>query len=154
MIDLNLPALSNSLKLSKLGGRIRVFDPIRKKFLIKTPEEIVRQLVLAYLITVKGYSPYRISVEKTVKVNGLNKRFDILVFDPDMRPWLMIECKAPNIPVTTDTFRQVAMYNLAHRVKYLMVTNGLQSFCCSMDYEQESYTYLTEVPPWFEVPDK
>ena len=110
-----------------------IHDPIRRKYLVQTPEETVRQLTVQYLIEEKGYPQNRISVEKALKVNELTKRFDILVFERAMKPFLLVECKAPNIPISQDTFRQIAIYNMPLSVRFLMVTNGNDTYCCEMD---------------------
>ena len=110
------------------------------------PEEVVRQLLLLYLLREKGCSPNRIGIEKTLSVNGLTRRFDILVYDPEMKPWMLIECKAPGIAISQDTFDQAARYNLPLRVPYLVVSNGRDTYCCKMDYEKEGYDFLGELP--------
>ncbi|HHM20694.1 MAG TPA: type I restriction enzyme HsdR N-terminal domain-containing protein [Bacteroidetes bacterium] len=136
----------NELVFIKQNGEVKLFDPVRKKYLVKGPEEVVRQLVLLFLIKEKKYSKNRMAVEKMLKVNGRPKRFDILVYDTDTMPLMLVECKAPNVPVTEDVFRQIATYNLPLRVKYLLVTNGLHSYCCKMDYLRQSFEFLDEVP--------
>ncbi len=128
----------------------RIFDPVRRGWFLQTPEELVRQLLLLYLIQEKSYPKNCLSVEKMLIINGLQKRFDILVYDRQTQPHLLVECKAPNVPVTQDTFRQVAIYNLSFRAKYLLVTNGLQTFCCEMEYEGPSWRFLEEIPVWSE----
>ena len=136
------------LVFRKSGGQRMIHDPIRRKYLVQTPEETVRQLTVQYLIEEKGYPQNRISVEKALKVNELTKSFDILVFERAMKPFLLVECKAPNIPISQDTFRQIAIYNMPLSVRFLMVTNGNDTYCCEMDYEAASFTFLEEVPPF------
>jgi hypothetical protein len=121
---------------------------IRKKWLVLQPEEFVRQLLLHFLIQDMRYNRNRITVERGIAVNGEPRRTDILVFDHDMRPFLLIECKAPKVPLSTDVFRQAAQYNGPLRVPYLMVSNGRQSLVAHIDYEREDYTYVSSVPEW------
>ena len=123
-----------------------VFDPIRKKFVVLTPEEWVRQHVLQYLIQQKGYSPSLINVEKQLLLNGTQKRYDVVVFNPNGSIFLIVECKAPSIGITQDTFDQIARYNLVTQAQYLMVSNGLEHYFCQMDYQAEQYIFLKELP--------
>lgn len=139
----------NLLTLKKAGGQVQIFDPIRKRFMVQTPEEVVRQLVQCYLIAAKNYPIGRIRVEKELLVNTLTKRCDILVYGWDMGHYLLVECKAPQVKISQDTFHQIANYNLSLRVKYLLVTNGIQTFCCEMSYgEAPGFKFLTEVPSY------
>ena len=125
-----------------------VLGEVRKKWLVLLPEEFVRQLLLQFLIRDMKYNRNRITVERGVAVNGDPKRTDILVFDNDMRPFLLIECKAPKVPLTTDTFRQAAHYNGPLQVPYLMISNGRQSYVARIDYKAEDYRFLPAVPEW------
>ena len=145
-LDLPLLDLQGSLQTRHAGGQRQVFDPIRRKWLVLAPEELVRQLLLLYLIQEKGYSPNRIGVEKMLVVNTLTRRCDILVYAGDMAPWMLIECKAPAVPISQATFDQVARYNLPLRVPYLAVSNGRETYCCAMDYERSSYAFLDLFP--------
>jgi hypothetical protein len=140
----------DQLVVKKEEGAIKIYDPIRKKYLVKGPEEIVRQLVIQYLIKEKKYSKNRIAVEKMLRINDRIKRFDILLYDKNTHPVLLVECKAPNVKLTEDTFHQIANYNLALRVKYLLVTNGIDTYCCEMDYLKQSFEFLSEVPSFAE----
>ena len=134
------------LVFKKMDGTIKVYDSVRKRYFVKGPEEIVRQLVVHYLTKEKYYNKNRIAVEKMLLVNGLRKRFDILVYDETTTPYFLVECKAPHVPVTEDTFRQIASYNMSLQVNYLLVTNGIITYCCEMDYQQQSFDFLKEVP--------
>jgi hypothetical protein len=125
---------------------VSIFDSIRKKFILLTPEEWVRQHVIVFLLDVKKYPKSLINVEKTVKVNGMNKRYDIVVFNPDGSIFLLIECKAPEVKINQRTFDQIARYNLILNAQYLMVTNGLNHYFCEMDFENEKYSFLKELP--------
>jgi len=145
-IELGLMRFKESLKVKREKEKRHIFDPIRKKWLALLPEELVRQLVICYLLEEKQYNPNRINLERGLKVNSLSKRFDLLVYDMEVKPFLLVECKAPAVPITQDVFQQAAWYNMELRVQYLMVTNGIETYCCAMDYENRSYTYLEAVP--------
>lgn len=125
-----------------------VFGMIRKKWFVLQPEEFVRQLLLHFLISDMRYNRNRITVERGVTINSEGKRTDILVFDQDMRPFLLIECKAPKVPLKTGVFRQAANYNGAIKVPYLMISNGLESYVAEIDYQAEQYRFLDAVPEW------
>lgn len=148
MIALDLLQYSDQLQFKKIDKTKYIFDPIRKKHLVVGPEEIVRQLLIIYLLKEKNYNHNRIAIEKGLKVNGLSKRCDILIYSPDMQPLLLIECKAPEVELTQATFDQIARYNMPLQVKYLMVSNGRSNYCCEMDYEKESYSFLKEIPSY------
>ncbi len=146
MISIDFLKYQDQLRRKKQEGQLFVFDPIRRKFLVQTPEEMVRQLVLFFLQNEKGFLKNRLAVERMLTVNDMAKRCDILVFQTDMQPFMLVECKAPQIPISQDTFRQIAMYNLPLKVPFLMVTNGRETFCCEMDYINNGFTFLIEVP--------
>jgi len=122
-----------------------IFDPIRKKFVVLTPEEWVRQHVVQDLLE-KGISKTRISVEKQFDVMGQKKRFDVVVAGKNASIALLVECKAPEVPITQDTFDQIARYQLALHADVLMLTNGLQHVYCQIDHASESYRFLPEFP--------
>ncbi|MFY7956826.1 MAG: type I restriction enzyme HsdR N-terminal domain-containing protein, partial [Flavobacterium macrobrachii] len=140
MQKLNFPAYSFRLKNSE--NKVAIFDVIRKKFIILTPEEWVRQHTVQFLLDEKKYPKSYINVEKLIKVNDTSKRYDIAVFKPNGELFLLIECKAPEISITQDTFDQIARYNLKLKSEYLMVTNGLNHYFCQMDFENEKYVFL------------
>ncbi|MFE3871606.1 type I restriction enzyme HsdR N-terminal domain-containing protein [Flavobacterium sp. ZS1P70] len=127
-------------------NKVSIFDEIRKKFIILTPEEWVRQHVVQYLLDEKKYPKSLINVEKVLKVNGLRKRYDVVVFNPDGSIFILIECKAPEIKIAQATFDQIARYNMTMQSQFLMVTNGLNHYFCQMDYENEKYTFLENLP--------
>lgn len=139
-------SLADNLKIKTQDQKRYIFDPIRKKWLVLQPEEFVRQLIIQYLVQNKGYSPNRIAIERGIKVNGLAKRCDILVYDQDMQPFLLIECKAPEIPLNTDVFHQMAVYNMQLRVPHLMMSNGTSVYLCKIDVEKQEYTLLEDLP--------
>ena len=123
-----------------------IFDAIRKKFIILTPEEWVRQHLIQFLITEKSYPISLINVEKVLKVNGLRKRYDVVVYNSDGTINILIECKAPEVTISQSTFDQIAQYNMTLQSNFLMVTNGLNHYFCQMDFENEKYQFLTELP--------
>ncbi len=146
MQQLNFPSYSFRFKNSK--NKVSIFDEIRKKFIILTPEEWVRQHVVQFLIHEKKYPKSYINVEKLIKINSLNKRYDIIVYQASGKLFLLIECKSAQIKITQETFNQIARYNLSLDAKYLMVTNGLNHYFCEMDYENEKYLFLKDLPEY------
>lgn len=144
MQELNLPKYQ--FKIKEAGGKIQIFDAFRKKYVVLTPEEWVRQNFLNYLVTEKKYAASLIALEAGLKYNELLKRADILIYDKQGNPFLLVECKAPEVKISQDTFDQVARYNMTFKVTYLVVTNGLDHFCCKMDYSNNSYQFLEEIP--------
>jgi predicted type IV restriction endonuclease len=127
-------------------NKVSIFDEIRKKFIILTPEEWVRQHVIQFLLEEKKYPKSLINIEKVLKVNGLRKRYDVVVFNPDGSIFILIECKAPEIKIAQATFDQIARYNMTMKANFLMVTNGLNHYFCQMDFENEKYTFLENLP--------
>lgn len=145
-LDLNFLPYQPNLKVKKEQGKRFIFCSIRKKYLVLQPEELVRQLTIEYLVDDRNYSKNSIHVERGLSVNGLTRRSDILIYDSEVNPYLLVECKAPKVKITQAVFDQIARYNLTLKVKYLLVTNGIDSFCCVMNYEDQSYRFLNEVP--------
>ena len=146
MQKLNFPTYSFRFKNSE--NKVSIFDEIRKKFILLTPEEWVRQHVVQFLLQDKNYPKSYINVEKLIKINDLSKRYDGVVFQPNGDIFLLIECKAPEVPISQQTFDQIARYNLVLKAKYLMVTNGLNHYFCRMDFENEKYVFLKELPKY------
>lgn len=144
MPQLNLPKVA--LKTKSVEGTIQVFDVIRKKYFVLTPEEWVRQHFIHYLNTEKNYPMGLMGVEKMVKYNALKTRADIVLYTTEGKAKMIVECKAPNVKITQDTFNQIAKYNFKLKVQFLVVTNGMQHFCCKMDYEKNINCFLEEVP--------
>ena len=144
MQQLNFPTYSFRFKNSE--NKVAIFDDIRKKFIILTPEEWVRQNTVQYLLQDKNYPKSHLNVEKLIKINELSKRYDIVVFQPNGEIFLLIECKAPEVPITQKTFDQIARYNLTLKAKYMMVTNGLNHYFCQMNFEKEHYVFLKQLP--------
>ena len=146
LINIDLLQYQSLLKVKKESGKKKIFDPIRKKYLVWQPEELVRQLLIHYLVQEKNYNKNHLHVERGLKVNGQYKRSDIITYDKTMTPFLLVECKAPNIPLSQAVLDQIATYNLTYQVPYLLISNGMHSYCCQMDYENNSYTFLDEIP--------
>jgi predicted type IV restriction endonuclease len=144
MQKLNFPSYIFRFKNSE--NKVSIFDEIRKKFIILTPEEWVRQHVVQFLIVEKKYPKSLINVEKVLKVNGLRKRYDIVVYNPDGTIYILVECKAPEVKISQATFDQIARYNMTMKAQYLTVTNGLSHYFCQMDFENEKYEFLRELP--------
>lgn len=146
MKQLQFPTYSFRFKNSE--NKVAIFDEIRKKFIIITPEEWVRQHVVQFLLQDKKYPKSHINVEKLLKINDLNKRYDVVVYNPDGSIFILVECKAPEIKISQHTFDQIARYNMTLNAEYLMVTNGLNHYFCKMDYENEKYDFLPELPEY------
>ena len=146
MKQLQFPTYSFRFKNSE--NKVAIFDEIRKKFIIITPEEWVRQHVVQFLLQDKKYPKSHINVEKLLKINDLNKRYDVVVYNPDGSIFILVECKAPEIKISQHTFDQIARYNMTLNAEYLMVTNGLNHYFCKMDYEKEKYDFLPELPEY------
>ncbi|MPQ45912.1 restriction endonuclease subunit R [Marinifilum sp. N1E240] len=151
MENLNLPTYSFKIK-SELQRKL-IFDSIRKKYIVLTPEEWVRQNFIRYLIEEKGYPASLIAVEKKVDVNLLPQRSDIVLYNSKANPVMIVECKSVKIKITQDVFNQVARYNMKLRVPFLVVTNGLRHFCCYMDYEKKSFRFLEDIPEYKTIKD-
>ena len=144
--QLNLPIAV--LKTKLVEGTTQVFDQVRKKYLVLTPEEWVRQHFIHYLNQEKNYPLGLMGVEKMVKYNSMKTRADIVLYAADGKPNMIVECKAPNVKITQDAFNQIAKYNFKLKVKYLVLTNGIQHFCCQMDYETNGIKFLEEIPSY------
>jgi len=138
--------LEYTFRFKNSENKVKIFDKIRKKFLALTPEEWVRQHVIQYLIVEKKYPISLINVEKIIKLDGVIKRYDIVVFNTDGTIKILIECKAPEVKISQDTFDQIARYNLKLKAEYLMLTNGLNHYFCIMDFENEKYRFLKDLP--------
>ncbi len=134
------------LKLTRKEGQVFVWCIIRKKSLVLTPEEWVRQHLIHFLIQEKQIPIGLIAAEMAIEINQLSRRCDVVVFGKDGKPRLIVECKAPEINLTEKTFNQIAQYNAALNVDLLMVTNGLQHIVCQIDRENTLLNYLEELP--------
>ena len=146
MLALNLPGFAP--KVAEKDGKRMIFDPVRQKYVALTPEEWVRQHVVQFLMQEKKYPKSLINVEKVLHVNGLRKRYDIVIFNPNGAIHALIECKAPHITISQATFDQIAQYNMTLQSQFLMVTNGLNHYYCTMDFENEKYEFLRSIPEY------
>ena len=144
MQKLNLPNYFFKIKSNEKHRLI--FDKLRKKYFVLTPEEWVRQHYVQYLIEEKNYPASLIALEKQHTINNLKKRTDILIYNTKGLPEIIVECKAPHIKITQATFDQIARYNLKLKANYLIVTNGMNHFFCKMDFKTETYIFLQDVP--------
>ncbi|MDR1675060.1 MAG: type I restriction enzyme HsdR N-terminal domain-containing protein [Tannerella sp.] len=135
-------------KVSRKDGKSFIFDPLRRKNVALTPEEWVRQHFVNYLVTEKNYPEALLANEVTIALEQLARRCDTVVYNLYLEPLAIVEYKAPSVPVTQQVFEQIARYNLSLRVKCLIVTNGLEHYCCRIDYEKRSYAYLKEIPAY------
>ena len=144
MHPLNLPEINATLK--KEEGKVWIFDMIRKKYIMLTPEEWVRQHFIHYLIHELKYPKSLFRIESSLTYNKLQKRSDILIFDRKGKPWMLIECKSANIRLSQNAFNQVAVYNMTVNAKYIAVTNGRMHFCCTASKDGETPTFLESFP--------
>jgi hypothetical protein len=148
LLSLDFLQFQSELRLKVDAGQKRVFDPIRKKNLVLTPEELLRQLALQYLLKGKAYPSSRIRTEMGIQVNGMPRRCDILVFDAQLKPWLLVECKSPKVTLSQAVLEQAARYILSLGVQYLCITNGLQTCCCALDSEAGTFSFLDDFPAY------
>ena len=146
MISLNLPTYNTKIK-QRLDGSYDIFDFLRKRYVRLTPEEWVRQHFVHYLVEQKGYPTALLQNEISLPLNGSLRRCDTVLFDRDgSRPRMIIEYKAPEVPITEKVFKQISAYNSKLRADYLIVSNGLTHYCCQLNYIDNSIKYLSEVP--------
>lgn len=137
-----------NFRLEERDGGQFIFDEVRRRWVMLTPEEWVRQHILHYLVEQKSYPKSLIAVERGIELNGLQKRCDVVVFNTHGKPVMIVECKAPEEVVNAKVYEQIANYNQKLRVDYLWVTNGTYNFCCRLT---EQPVLLTEIPTWEEV---
>ena len=143
-MELNLP--DYNVNIRECEGRQQIFDFLRRKFVALTPEEWVRQHFTHFLVEQKGYPKGLLANEVELRVGDKRLRCDSVLYDKSMHPCMIIEYKAPQIQLQQKTFDQISVYNLLLHADYLVVSNGLQHYCCQMDYEQHSYHFLMEIP--------
>ncbi|MBP3835017.1 MAG: type I restriction enzyme HsdR N-terminal domain-containing protein [Prevotella sp.] len=149
MYQLNLPTYD--LRLRRTGNRDMIFDVLRRKYVALTPEEWVRQHFVHYLIEHKGYPTALLANEIELRIGGKHLRADTLLYNKELRPHMLIEYKSPTIALTQKVFDQISAYNLLLHTDYLIVSNGMQHLCCRMDYEQNTYHFLEEIPAYSEI---
>ena len=146
MNRLNLPSFE--IKLSGTPEKPKIFDILRRKYVTLTPEEWVRQHFVHYLIEHKGYPMALLANEVELRVGEKKLRCDTLLYSKALQPQMIIEYKAPTIQLQQKTFDQISAYNLLLKVDYLIISNGLQHYCCKMDYEHQKYLFLQDVPDY------
>ncbi|ALJ00889.1 type I restriction enzyme HsdR N-terminal domain-containing protein [Rufibacter tibetensis] len=149
MDQLSLPAYSHKLKYSE--GKTFILDQVRRKYVLLTPEEWVRQHIIFLLNEHLQYPLTLMSVERGTKYNSLQKRTDLRVYSTEGFPLLLVECKAPYVPITEATIRQVAVYNQTIAAPYLMVTNGREHYCWHVQRETGQITPIPVLPSFFEI---
>ncbi|MCF8361933.1 MAG: type I restriction enzyme HsdR N-terminal domain-containing protein [Prolixibacteraceae bacterium] len=153
-MPIKLPKLNfpdADLRFKEISSRIYVFDESRKKYVVLTPEEWVRQRCLHYLSNHKNYPGSLLTVEKGIRVNNREFRYDIVAYSKAAKPLLLVECKAPEVKIDQKVFDQIAVYNFELKVPYLLVTNGLSHYCCKVNFDSRNYNFLREVPDYSEV---
>ena len=146
MLSLNLPVFD--AKVVNREGKPVIFDVIRRRYVALTPEEWVRQHFVHFLLNHKGYPQALMANEVQVQLNGTKKRCDTVLYRRDLKARMIVEYKAPDIEITQAVFNQITRYNMVLKVDYLVVSNGLQHYCCRMDYEKNSYTFLPDIPDY------
>ena len=150
MDKLNLPDYAFTTRKND-KGKVEIFDDIRQKFILLTPEEHVRQRFIKYLILFKEFPASLMAVEKGLKVNYMPKRTDIVQYGKNGKPLVIIECKAPHIVINQDTVSQAAMYNMKMKVQYLILTNGMTHYCCKINYRDQKLDYMEEIPMFHQL---
>lgn len=146
MLQLNLPSFET--KIVKKDNAPYIYDILRRKYIALTPEEWVRQHFIHFLIEQKGYPAALLGNEISLNLNGAHRRCDSVLYDRTMHPKMIIEYKAPHIPITQKVFTQIYSYNLVLHVDYLIVSNGLKHYCCKLDYAARQYMFLKDVPSY------
>jgi hypothetical protein len=149
MQQLNFPLFE--FKIRNFNNRQEIFDPVRHKYVSLTPEEWVRQHLIAYLTDIKGYPVTIIGVEKQLLLNKMPKRFDLVVFNRNANPLILAECKAPGVEITEKAFDQAARYNMLLQADYFLITNGIDHYPCRLDYKNKQYIFIEDVPHFDEV---
>jgi hypothetical protein len=144
---LNFPSIQLRARRG-VGGRTEVYDKVRAKWLVLTPEEWVRQHFVAFLVSHRGYPAGRIGNEISLSLNGMPRRCDTVVYDAQGNPLALVEYKAPHVTITQDTFDQIVRYNTQFLVPYIIVSNGLTHYCCHIDYTSRTHTFLPEIPTY------
>ncbi|WP_211999708.1 type I restriction enzyme HsdR N-terminal domain-containing protein [Chitinophaga sp. HK235] len=144
MITINFPP--PDFRISREQDKELIFDRYRKKYVRLTPEEWVRQNFLNYLVKTLSYPSSLIGIEKEIMLGELKKRFDIVIYNRRMEPWMLVECKEMNVPITQQTLEQVVRYHMVIPATYLVMTNGLHTFCCTYRPAEQRWVFLEEIP--------
>jgi len=145
MLALNLPVFNPKIKKT---DKLYIWDRIRKKYVALTPEEWVRQNFINYLIVHKEYPESLIANEIQILLNSQSRRCDSVIFNNNLDPVCIIEYKSPDVKITQEVFDQIVRYNMVLKVKYLVISNGMEHYCCMLDYSNLSYIYLDEIPEY------
>ena len=148
MQPLNLPPFEANIK--KMDGMVKIQDVLRRKFVALTPEEWVRQHFVHFLIEQKGYSPTLMANEVAVTLNGMSRRCEVYRQE-GLKPLMIIEYKRPDVDITQKVFNQICRYNMVLEVEYLVVSNGLKHYCCKVDLQNGTYTFLQDIPPYSDL---
>lgn len=146
MLSLNLPSFK--AKIKNLDGKNVIYDILRRRYVALTPEEWVRQHFVHFLIEHKGYPQNLMGNEIMLKLNGMTRRCDTLLYNRDLSAKMIIEYKAPNIEINQKVFTQISNYNLILRVDYLIVSNGIRHYCCKMNYENQNFNFMETIPDY------
>ena len=149
MLALNLPSFA--VKIQQRDGKNTIFDPLRKKYVALTPEEWVRQHFTHFLTEFKGYPKGLLANEVQLTLNGTKKRCDTVLFNKDLSARMIVEYKAPSITITQAVFDQITRYNMVLKVDYIIVSNGINHYCCKIDYNTMTYTFLPDIPAYNEL---
>ena len=149
MPTLNLP--SYEAKITTEGDRKRIFDPLRRTYVALTPEEWVRQNFVHFLIRYKNYPVGLLANEVQISLNSTRKRCDTVLYNRNLTARMIIEYKAPSVNITQEVFNQITRYNIVLKVDYLIVTNGINHYCCRVDYRNNSYSFLRDIPEYSEL---
>ncbi|CAL1520390.1 hypothetical protein MMC2321_04155 [Chitinophaga sp. MM2321] len=146
LITINFPP--PDFKITREGDKQLIFDRYRKKYIVLTPEEWVRQNFLNYLVHTLSYPQALIGVEKEIYLGEMKKRFDIIIYNRNMQPWMLVECKEMKVPLTEATMQQVIRYNMVIPATYLVITNGIHTFCGNYEAREKQWRFLEELPPY------
>lgn len=146
MIKLNLPPYP--VRLNEENGKQKIFDTLRRRYVALTPEEWVRQHFVHFLINHKHYPASLMANEVRLTIGEKSVRADSVLYDTRLRPRMIVEYKAPHIAITQKVFDQISVYNLLLHVDYLVVSNGMQTYACKMDYDNQKYLFLEDIPEY------
>jgi type I site-specific restriction-modification system R (restriction) subunit len=144
MNPLNLPTYLFRIKEEK--GKKYIFDEIRRRFVVLTPEEWVRQHLVKFLIANKSYPQQLISVEKGFRQFRRKQRYDLLIYNRNGEPLMIVECKAPGVEINQNVFDQASRYNLMYKASFILISNGMNHYCCHINLESRQYKFLNDIP--------
>ncbi|MBR4591478.1 MAG: type I restriction enzyme HsdR N-terminal domain-containing protein [Bacteroidaceae bacterium] len=150
MDKLNLPQYSPKIRKSN-DGKIQIWDSLRMQYVALTPEEWVRQHFTNYLTEYLHYPKSLMTNEVSISLNNMTRRCDTVLYSKDLKPKMIVEYKRPSVNITQKVFDQICRYNLVMHVDYLVISNGVNHYCCKMDYEKQTYRFLKEIPHYSEL---